>query len=57
MCEFCEPYKEKIIDADKGFACVTKKGELVVFFMGYESSAVQIKINYCPMCGRNLHED
>ena len=57
MCEYCEHYKEKIIDGENGFGCITKYGELVVFpNTDFKVSAVHLKINYCPMCGRKLTE-
>lgn len=57
MCEHCDPYKEIWIDGKCGNACITKDAELVVFpDTDFEVCATEIKINYCPMCGRNLHE-
>ena len=55
MCEFCDG-KKKIIDG---------KGNLVLFGAGnnmiFDNSdgkevAGAVKINYCPMCGRELSE-
>lgn len=57
MCEYCEPYKEKIIDGENGDACITKYGELVVFpNTDFEVQAVHLKIKFCPMCGGRIGE-
>ena len=57
MCEYCEPYNEKFIKGENGYACVTKNGELIVFSnTDFEVCAVHLKINYCPICGRKLTE-
>lgn len=53
-CPYCHPYKERIIEGDNGFCCVTKDAELIAFNNADEAGAVTIKIKLCPMCGRKL---
>lgn len=53
MCEYCEPYNEKCIEGQEGFAYLTKNGEIVVFpRTDLAVNAVHLQIKFCPMCGR-----
>lgn len=57
MCEYCEPYKEKSIDGENGYAYITKYNELIVFpDTDFEVQAVHLKIKFCPICGGRIGE-
>ena len=52
MCEFCENenyllnYKDMIIEIEDGI--------LIVRVYGTKNFAINLQINYCPMCGKKL---
>lgn len=56
-CEFCEPYHQKLIDGENGFCAITKNGELIVYPKAEGVESVKIKINRCPMCGRDFRKE
>ena len=61
MCKYCEESKPLVIDTtgDKGIA-IHYPNELNAY--GYDvhgmySNGLNVKINYCPMCGRKLGKE
>ena len=54
MCEYCENMKPLIGDEQDG-ACIENGNILVAY--GECSDCAKGRINYCPMCGRNLKEN
>lgn len=45
-----EPYEQGFL------VYLTENGKLNVTFCGYIDDEREIKINYCPMCGRSLSD-
>ena len=59
MCEICKIGKEKLLKYDYANTDfeVSLDDENVLNIAYNDSDYVQIHINYCPMCGRNLGDD
>lgn len=58
MCEYCE-YSKPIRDTCVRVILDNDRRTLEVYEYpsGYERHVTNIKINYCPMCGRDLGGD
>lgn len=54
MCEYCENGKPLIGDFSDG--ALIENGNILVSY-GECSDCAKGRINYCPMCGRNLKEE
>lgn len=61
MCEYCEKGKEKDFETDNhDFDMGIEGGTLSVFYQEPDNyhhiCSADVKINYCPMCGRKLDD-
>ncbi len=55
-CEYCDGEKD-LLKKYNGFTVSIYKNELELYFEHNEGDASDdVKINYCPMCGRKLED-
>lgn len=64
MCEYCEKGKPLVIGETNDFGISLKYMYFGVYLeaYGYDvhgmgSNGLDVKINYCPMCGRKLNKE
>jgi len=58
MCKFCEPdSKKRTISGNYGTFSIGIYSEIPCLNIGYEDitmDRIRVKIDFCPMCGREL---